>query len=1293
MYNRLNQTLCNITLASVLLLGLIGALGPLGLGTVPVQAAPFAYIANWGSNTVSVINTATNTVTTTVPVGTSPSGVAVHPAGTFAYVANTNGSTISVINTATNTVTATVPVGDDPGGVAVHPAGTFVYVANYFSNTVSVINTATNIVTATVLVGASPYGVVVHPAGTRVYVANTSGDTVSVIDTVTNTVVATVLVGDEPYGVAVHPAGTFVYVANGGSGTVSVINTATNTVTATVAVGNFPVGVAVHPAGTFAYVTNRGNDAISVINTATNTVAATVPVGDKPEGVAVNPAGTFAYVANFGSNTISVINTTTNTVTATVPVGNEPGTLGQFISPDLPSSTSAALTLTVRETAGIARSGEVVRSGVPLPRSLNLRSPNTLTLVDAAGIPVPAEFQVLARWNAGLNDTSAPIQWLLVTFPASVTANGSATYRVVTDGSAGPNPPPTTTVSVSQSGNQITVNTGAATFRLGGNPGVLFDEVRLTNSTRLVSGSALTARVNNTDMSHPTTRRVAIEHAGPLTAIVVVEGVYDLPPVGGGGLGSRRRYVFTAGSPTALVRHIVNWEGDRCGLGNSRCSGLPNALRVQRVRDALTLDLPSPRSVVAVGDFQAPALQGSVTVGQTASVRQRLRERRTDPLAFEVSVAGVTVSGTQADGGMLSVSSTSGAVAVALNHMHRYEPQALRLLEDGRLAVDVADDRAWLGNHQGLFATLAVSALAANPSRADLDRLLWAPLNRPLHAWPEPAWFAASDAVDEIPVGSLPADLVGYDTLVASVLTNTLQKVDEKGLAGLMTFGVYPRYWGGTPGDELDCNDLTDPGESWDNLYWCSTWTDYHNTVATAPIWAMRSGEVEWLDEIGFPGALRMLHTQIIQCAPNDTFNRCGTAPTGYSAYRSDFNSSHQYWDNLFLYYWLTGDHTVVETVKRGAEITRTWYCTRRPASPCSPDDPPLDWAEPVGRVASQWFAAFRFVGLASDDASYLEDYKSGLARAVTQYYVEAEQAGTRYGFWLFAPAGGPGTYSTDQLWIASLYDMNMLYRRQRDTNDTPIGNPPLRPSQVLAAWARTLVRFGATVSGNGTAGGTWPNALFFTWSGNRIGGTLSSVSASTGSSDPFLYDTSKACLTALLVRAGQQTGNTALTQMGADLSRLTLTAAQRDNEPLNKLEGEYLSRLHAAVARLAAASSNNGVNTAPFGYVDIPAPGATVQGTINVEGWGLDREDSSLTVQLWIDGSGVSSSPTRFARPDVCAAFASVSHCSSSNPGVRFSWNTATVSNGAHTLALRVTDPQGLSATVGSRTVTVNNP
>ena len=82
------------------------------LGHHIAVAAPFAYITNTGSNSVSVIDTATNTVVATVAVGFAPLGVAVNPAGTRVYVANNGTNSVSVIDTATNTVVTTVTVGE-----------------------------------------------------------------------------------------------------------------------------------------------------------------------------------------------------------------------------------------------------------------------------------------------------------------------------------------------------------------------------------------------------------------------------------------------------------------------------------------------------------------------------------------------------------------------------------------------------------------------------------------------------------------------------------------------------------------------------------------------------------------------------------------------------------------------------------------------------------------------------------------------------------------------------------------------------------------------------------------------------------------------------------------------------------------------------------------------------------------------------------------------------------------------------------------------------------------------------
>jgi len=119
-------------------------------------------VANNGSNTVSVITTATNAVAATVTVGSLPFAVAITPNGQYAYVTNEGSHDISVIDTATNTPLTgpgyPITVGTPPLGIAITPNGQYAYVANGSSNTVSVIDTTTNPpnVMATVTVGNSP---------------------------------------------------------------------------------------------------------------------------------------------------------------------------------------------------------------------------------------------------------------------------------------------------------------------------------------------------------------------------------------------------------------------------------------------------------------------------------------------------------------------------------------------------------------------------------------------------------------------------------------------------------------------------------------------------------------------------------------------------------------------------------------------------------------------------------------------------------------------------------------------------------------------------------------------------------------------------------------------------------------------------------------------------------------------------------------------------------------------------------------------------------------------------------
>jgi PGF-pre-PGF domain-containing protein len=492
-YTRMNYvrtTLGIIILACVLL-------------SCSAAAAPFAYITNSGWNDVSVIDTATNTVTAWVDVGSGPIGVAVSPDGSKVYVTNSGDGTVSVINAATNTVIGTpVTVGNNPRGVAVSPDGSKVYVTNLNDNTVSVINAATNTIIGTpVTVGTGPFGVVVSPDGSKVYVANSFGasTTVSVIKTSDNSV-TTVTVGSRPTGVAVSPDGSKVYVTNNNAATVSVIDTSSNTVTATVPVESNPKGDAVSPDGSKVYVANEGTGRVSVIKTSDNSVT-TVTVGSVPYGVAVSPDGSKVYVANSGSNKVSVIKTSDNSVT-TVDVGTSPCALGQFIIPPdaviynsngatggtVPVDGSSAY-VSGATVAVLGNTGSLVRTGYTFSKWNTATDGSGTSYSPGATFTIAANTILYAQWTTTVTPT-----------PTSSGGGGSGSVSGSSSGSA------TGAASVSN------IDPGRATAfsfnqNIGANQPVALNSVQITFSQH-VGTASVTGTTVNTGISAPVGKTV-----------------------------------------------------------------------------------------------------------------------------------------------------------------------------------------------------------------------------------------------------------------------------------------------------------------------------------------------------------------------------------------------------------------------------------------------------------------------------------------------------------------------------------------------------------------------------------------------------------------------------------------------------------------------------------------------------------------------------------------------------------------------------------------------------------------
>ncbi len=292
---------------------------PVGTNPHGVAANPLTnriYVANIGSNTVSVINSATNGVIATVPVGVNPFGVAVNRSTNRIYVVNAGANTVSVIDGVTNTVIgAPIGVGTGPEGVAVNESTNKVYVAifNAFTGTTVSVIDGTGPGPGTFLynrtVGTAPNGVAVNRTTNRIYVSNYNSNTVSVLDgSAADAVVATIPVGANPNSLDVDRTTNRVYVANTGPDTLTVINGATDTVIPPpIPVGLNPDGVAVSSAGKKAYVANNVGDSVSIVNTVINVVEQTLTVGDQPREIAFNSFNRRSYVANYGSASVSVI--------------------------------------------------------------------------------------------------------------------------------------------------------------------------------------------------------------------------------------------------------------------------------------------------------------------------------------------------------------------------------------------------------------------------------------------------------------------------------------------------------------------------------------------------------------------------------------------------------------------------------------------------------------------------------------------------------------------------------------------------------------------------------------------------------------------------------------------------------------------------------------------------------------------------------------------------------------------------------------------------------------------------
>jgi hypothetical protein len=101
-----------------------------------------------------------------------------------------------------------------------------------------------------------------------------------------------------------------------------------------------------------------------------------------------------------------------------------------------------------------------------------------------------------------------------------------------------------------------------------------------------------------------------------------------------------------------------------------------------------------------------------------------------------------------------------------------------------------------------------------------------------------------------------------------------------------------------------------------------------------------------------------------------------------------------------------------------------------------------------------------------------------------------------------------------------------------------------------------------------------------------------------------------------------------------------------------------------------------------PFGSIDSPTEGQTVSGVVSVSGFVLDANTIDH-IDLLVDGAFVATAEMNLPRLDVLLLFPTYANSPTAQPGFLTSFVASSLSNGAHTVSIRVTESASQAQTI----------
>ncbi len=383
------------------------------------------------------------------------------------------------------------------------------------------------------------------------------------------------------------------------------------------------------------------------------------------------------------------------------------------------------LIIDITERQGIERQSEYVSFGVPLSRSMNIFDASQLTVTNSTDEPLPAQFEVLARWGGTLDDTSNPAKWVLAGFFSDLPAGGYERYKMKTGEIEASF---TDIISVDETrDNKLIIDTGPAQFTILKDHNFnLFDQVIVNNrdiilplkpeeaicykpagSLSLVMGDIQGLSSRMTD--------VMVEREGPLYLVLKGRGsIVDAQ--GKPLLDYTVRYHFYAGDTKVKIDFTVEnnhpiIEAEHGQPGNVHEVGAVNSVYIGSL--SLNLRLLDNSSVHAYTEDGVDVVlqNGSLRLyqdssgahswdnyvgmvgwpGEEISAAPRIQSFCELP-GYVISGVNMEkeIHGQQATGWIAASAESSGAaISVAFRDFWQNFPKALEVYPDGTISIDL----------------------------------------------------------------------------------------------------------------------------------------------------------------------------------------------------------------------------------------------------------------------------------------------------------------------------------------------------------------------------------------------------------------------------------------------------------------------------------------------------------------------------------------------------------------------------------------------------------------------------